>query len=147
MDARKNWIYIVLGFLLLIALICVTLYFIIQSQLRQSDAEPQYFPTSPPPATATLTPAFSRIVITPLPTLAQAAPLYPAAGSLWRFLKINNKDVGYFESVDSPGQTLRAKCQQPEIPPPGPGTLYTLDAQGILTPLDNNPRVQRFKVK
>lgn len=75
-----------------------------------------------------------------------AASPYPAIGSVWRFMKFNLKEVGLFESVDTPGLIIKAKCQQPDVAPPQPGTLYQVRELGILTPVSNNLTVQNFAI-
>jgi hypothetical protein len=147
-SSARNWILVILGILFLISLTCSAIYFILKNPARSSadqkaQAAPQLTPTLTPVLLPTQPPIYYPVA-TPLPVSSTGGQ---PAGSTWRFIKFNVKEVGLFENVDTPGLLLKALCQQPKVPPPVWGELYRLDEQGILTPINTNAGVQIFKVK
>jgi hypothetical protein len=66
--------------------------------------------------------------------------------TLWRFLSINEKDIGTFENTGDPSQRLTAKCIDIKRPAPDKGELYVLDDSGILKLQDGSKKFQRFEV-
>ncbi|MEW5871461.1 MAG: hypothetical protein AB1894_19465 [Chloroflexota bacterium] len=161
LKSRRNQIIVIaigVAGLVLFTLACVGVYVFMKNRSRSQAALQAELPPAPT-ATSTLPAAYLPLV--PIPTetleLAQPTPVSQAptsqpvtgqaANSLWRFVKFNLKDVALFESVDNPGQMLKARCQQPNLPRPQAGRLYRLDESGILIPANGSTNVQRFAVK
>lgn len=101
---------------------------------------------SPPEATSTLA-LLELPIATPLSVQLQSGVTPYPAGTIWQFLRFNPRDLGLFESLDTPGRIIKARCQQPELPSPQPGTLYRLDTMGILTPVSGDLGIQSFLVE
>lgn len=101
---------------------------------------------SPPEPTSTIALLEIATATPPFVQLQSGASFLPAAGSIWKFLRFDPKDLGLFESLDAPGTIIKARCQQPDLPAPQPGTLYRLDAAGILTPVSGDMGIQSFLV-
>ena len=66
--------------------------------------------------------------------------------TLWRFISIDDNDIGTFENVGDPSQRLVAKCKDLKRPPPDEGELYKLDDSGILKPQSESKKFQRFEL-
>ncbi len=107
--------------------------------LSKRPAQPaQQLPAQPEIPVPTLAPSVNPEVLF-LPVVGNLAAPAPKAitiptSTLWRFLSINDKDIGTFENVGNPSQRLVAKCKDPNRPVPDEGELYQLDDSGILKP-------------
>ncbi len=147
MDANKrNWILVILGILFLISLTCAAIYTVLRNQANREAAQQTRQTLQAQVvsiATSTSQPTIAALAEAAIQATATSQPVT----SLWRFIKFNQKEVGLFESVDTPGQILKALCQQPKVPPPTWGELYRLGDQGILTPVNEKSNVQIFKIK
>ena len=134
--------------LILIAF-CYVVFLLLRSKRADLTAQPQLAPTKIPIMTTVKTYVqFFPIVVKPA---AQASAPAPAAqtvatSTLWRFLSIDNNDVGSFENTGNPNQKLTARCIDTKRPAPDKGELYVLDDSGILKPQSGNKKIQRFEV-
>jgi hypothetical protein len=137
---------------LLVVLICIVDIFIIRRRMAVPRAtEPTELQIAPPATAApktipTMAPPEQLIPVventaTPEPAIITVPPI-----TTWRFLRINADDIGTFENVANPNQTLVAKCIDPGRPPPNKGALYTLDDSGTLKLQDGSKKYQRFRV-
>lgn len=150
-SAVRNKVIVLVSILLalLVTLICIVDIIIIRRRMAsQPTLEPQIVQpaTAIPKSIPTMGPTVI-IVPTPenTPTSIPAVVIVPPP-SVWRFLRINQDDIGTFENVSDPGQKLEAKCIDPSRPPPNAGALYNLDDSGILKLQDGTKKYQRFKV-
>jgi hypothetical protein len=141
MDTKKETNFAIIVGLILLSLFCLVAYLSGKDEKSNPQAEIQL------QVTATILQQNLLIVATPEGIVLQSPPMYSTTGSEWRFLKFNLKEVGLFESVDTPGLIIKAVCQQPGKLSPTAGTLYRLDEQGILTPVDENKKLQNFATK
>jgi hypothetical protein len=149
-DVRNKLIVLVSILLaLLVVMVCIVDIIIIRRRMaaqptleaqivQPATAIPQSIPTMGP--TVIFIPTAENTQ-TPIPEIVTVPP-----PPVWRFLRINQDNIGTFENVSDPGQKLEAKCIDPNRPPPNEGALYNLDGSGILKPQDGGKKYQRFKL-
>jgi len=109
-------------------MICIVDIIIIRRRMTfQPTLEPQIVEpaTAIPKSIPTMGPTVLFIptvenTATPVPVVIAIPP--PA---VWRFLRINQDDIGTFENVSDPSQKLEAKCIDPNRPPPDEGRCTT----------------------
>jgi len=135
---------------LLVVLVCIVDIFLYRRRQAARPAQPQVVQpvTAEPKTIPTIKPALQY-----LPVMLNSNAPEPAvvdtpapATDIWRFLSINDEDIGTFENVADPAQRLTAKCIDPGRPPPKKGEIYYLDEGGILKLEDGTKHYQRFKV-
>jgi hypothetical protein len=134
--------------LILIAF-CYVVFLLIRNKQAAQPAQPQLAQTEfplPAPAEAVvlyLPVAVNSVAPAPVPAPSgQSAP----TSTLWRFISINENDIGTFENIGNPSQRLAAKCKDPKRPVPDKGELYELDDSGILKPQSGSKKFQRFEL-
>lgn len=136
-----------------LALILVAFCYIVFLLIRNRQAA-QPVPQQLPPQQIPL-PAIVKRVNRFLPVAAKPAAPAPApaptaqtvqTSTLWRFISIDDNNIGTFENVGNPSQKLTASCLDIKRPAPSKGELYTLDDSGILKPQDGRKKFQRFEV-
>ena len=149
-DVRNKLIVLVsIVLALLVVMVCIVDIIIIRRRMTfQPTLEPQIVEpaTAIPKSIPTMGPTVLFIptvenTATPVPVVIAVPP-----PPVWRFLRINQDDIGTFENVSDPSQKLEAKCIDPNRPPPDEGALYNLDGSGILKLQDGGKKYQRFKV-
>jgi hypothetical protein len=132
---------------LLLVAICYVGFLLILSYQTVQPAQQQLAQTEIPLSTSVkpvvqFLPVVANWVV---PAPAPAAITVPTP-TLWRFVSINDNDIGTFENVGDPSQRLAAKCKDPKRPAPDKGELYKLDDAGILKPQEGSKKFQRFEL-
>ena len=131
---------------LLLVAICYVGFLLIRSKQTVQPAQQQLAqPEIPLPTLVTSV----KPVVLFLPIVGNSVAPAPTTitvptSTLWRFVSINDNDVGTFENVGDPRQRLVAKCKDPKRPAPDKGELYKLDDSGILKPQEESRKFQRF---
>jgi len=133
--------------LLLVAICYVGLLLILNKQTVQPAQQQLAQPEIPLPAVVT---SVKQDVLF-LPAVVKSVAPAPIAvtvpiSTVWRFISIDNNDIGTFENVGNPSQRLVAKCKDLNRPAPDKGMLYDLDDSGILKPQGESKKFQRFEV-
>lgn len=131
--------------LILIAF-CYVVFLLIRNIQTNRTAQPQLVQTEIPITTRDAVALYLPVVIKPAsPALAPTAKA-ATTSKLWRFISINDNDIGTFENTGDPKQRLTAKCIDLKRPAPDKGELYILGDSGILKPQSGSKKFQRFEV-
>ena len=140
----KKYLWIGLGILGFIVLVCVISSLILSSSSTRQQANS----LSTPVMLATATP-----VMTPTAT-PTATPVGP--GNIWEVVAIEeNKiyengfhyDVATFKNLNDPSLIILARCAEPGWPQPEIGDRYVLNQYGVLIPIEGiGSLLQRFLV-
>ena len=148
---RKLLVLVAVVLALLLLGMCYVGYLLIRSL---QSAEPQVVQPVVLPPTQVI-PVETAEVLLPVvvseQTIAPAPAPTPVAVTVsispkWRFLSIDEKDIGTFENVGDPNQRLLAKCIDRKRPAPDRGEIYILNESGLLKPQDGGQGIQRFEV-
>jgi hypothetical protein len=131
--------------LILIAF-CYVVFLLIRSKQADRTAQPQLIQTEIPITTGEPVALYLPVVIKPASPAPAPTAKVVTTSTLWRFISINDNDIGTFENTGDPKQRLTAKCIDIKRPAPEKGELYTLEDSGILKPQSGSKKFQRFEV-
>jgi len=138
------------GIAVVLALILVAFCYVVFLLIRnlRADRTAQQQIAQPEIPITTVNTSVQFLPIAAKPAVHAPAPTAKAVttSTLWRFLSINDNDIGTFENTGDPNKRLTARCLDIKRPAPEKGELYELDDSGILKPQSGSKKFQRFEV-
>ena len=143
---RKVLALVAVVLALILIAFCYVVFLLIRSNQADRTAQPQLAQTEMPLTTAEPILRFLPAVMKPAAPAPAPAPQAVTTSTLWRFISIDDNDVGTFENTGNPNQRLTARCIDIKRPAPDRGELYVLDDSGVLRPQDGSKKFQRFEV-
>jgi len=143
---RKVLALVAVVLALILIAFCYVVFLLLRSKQADRTAQQQVVQTEIPITTVKPTVLFLSIVMKPAAPAPAPTAMTVTTSALWRFISIDDHDIGTFENTGNPNQKLTAKCIDIKRPAPDKGELYELDDSGILKPQSRNKKFQRFKL-